>query len=409
MSAGGDEVAASVLASLPDPVAAIGPATELLWMNPAAEARSGWTVDDLAGRTLAELVHPDDLETAMFSMASVVTKEVGSLVELRLQDRTGSYSWYEIRGRRWEGGPEGSIIMVLRESTDRRRWEVGAGDPEVLGAVLDAAPTITILLEPDGTIRGANRALTRWLHRPLEGTLGVPLVEIVAAQDQAAVAAELAEVAGCGTTRRLEARFLTTDGEQVPMSLTLVDLTADEAVRGLVATATDITSLVSVRSELHHLASHDGLTGLPNRSYLREHLAAVMHQRPRVEHTVLFGDVDGLKPVNDRHGHRAGDAVLVEVARRLRQVMRDGDFVARVSGDEFVVVLPTRVLSVVDEVRERITAALVEPIALPDGTKVRLSMSIGAATTETSLEPEDLLAAADAAMYVAKRERNGTT
>jgi diguanylate cyclase (GGDEF)-like protein len=134
-----------------------------------------------------------------------------------------------------------------------------------------------------------------------------------------------------------------------------------------------------------------------------------MHQRPRVEHTVLFGDVDGLKPVNDRHGHRAGDAVLVEVARRLRQVMRDGDFVARVSGDEFVVVLPTRVLSVVVEVRERITAALVEPIALPDGTKVRLSMSIGAATTETSLEPEDLLAAADAAMYVAKRERNGTT
>lgn len=397
--------AASVLASLPDPVVAVGPDLALIWGNHAAERRFGWRLDELRGRRLDAMLHPDDHATAVLSMASVGDKEVGTAVEVRLLDRTGDYGWFEVRGASWADGPEGSVVVVLRETTDRRRWEVAAGDEQVLSAVVDAAPTLLLLLEPDGTIRGANRALTRSLGRPLEGTLGRPLGELVVDGDRAMVADRIAVAAGSRTAVRLEAGFQTADGEVVPMSLTLVDLTADQAVRGLVAAASDITSLVVARTELHHLANHDGLTGLPNRTSLLVHLETRLAGARRGDTTLLFGDVDGLKPVNDRYGHRAGDAVLVEVAARLRSVLRPGDFVARVSGDEFVIVLPTVAAELVRDVVRRIERVLAEPVVLPDGTRVAVSMSVGAATTEATVDADELLATADAAMYVAKRER----
>ncbi len=399
------ELGAAVMAAMPDAVVVVGPASELLWANAAAERRFGWSLATIQGTSMAGIVHPDDVATALVSLDSVGRKEVGSLVEIRLRDHTDRYSWYEIRGSRWEGGPEGAVILDLRESTDRRRWEVGAGNSEILGSVLDAAPTITMVLEADTTIRSASRALTRILHRALEDTLGRCLTEIVAGDDREAIRAHLDEVAGSGTTRHLEARLVTLDGEEVPMSLTVVDLMADRAVHGLVAVASDITSLVEARGELHHLANHDDLTGLPNRTNLRERLETVLARHPRREHTLLFGDVDGLKPINDRYGHRAGDTVLTAVADRLRSVTREGDFVARLSGDEFVMLLPTTDPAVIADVRARIARVLTDPITLPDGHKVTVSMSTGTATTESSVGTDDLLAAADAAMYIAKRER----
>ncbi len=402
-----DHMAAGVMAAMPDSVVVVGAAAELIWANAAAERRFGWSLDVKRGASMASIVHPDDLDTALLSLDSVVRKEIGTLVEIRLLDHTDRYSWYEIRGSRWEAGPPGAVILDLRESTDRHRWEVGAGDSEMLGSVLDAAPTITMVLEADGRIRSASRALTRILHRALEGALGRPLTEILADGDAEVVRTELELVAGSGTTRHLEARFLTASGEAVPMSLTVVDLMADRAVQGLVAVASDISSLVGARGELHHLANHDDLTGLPNRTSLRERLAAVLTAHPRREHTLLFADVDGLKQINDQHGHRAGDAVLIGVADRLRSVTREGDFVARLSGDEFVMLIPSADPPVIAAVQGRIARVLAQPVTLPDGHKVTVSMSTGTAVTEDSIGVEDLLAAADAAMYIAKRERAG--
>ena len=159
--------------------------------------------------------------------------------------------------------------------------------------------------------------------------------------DRAAVNRALADCDGSGGTRTLEARLLGADGTVVPMSLTFVDLVTDQAVQGIVVAASDISALVEARTELHHLANHDDLTGLPNRSNLLGRMAEVLAREPADPHTLIFGDVDGLKAVNDRHGHQAGDALLAEVAARLRGVMRAGDFVARLSGDEFVVMIPT--------------------------------------------------------------------
>jgi diguanylate cyclase (GGDEF)-like protein/PAS domain S-box-containing protein len=266
---------------------------------------------------------------------------------------------------------------------------------------------ILIALRPDGTIGGANRALTRTLHRAVEPLVHRPLVEIVHEADRAKVAAELAALAGTDGTAHFEARLMCGDGESIPMSMAVVDLLRDRAVKGMVLAASDISALVEARSALHHLANHDELTGLPNRTSLRNRLERLLDRAPRPRSTLLFGDVDGLKAINDRYGHRAGDAALSEIAARLRSITRDDDYVARLSGDEFVMLIATTDQEVVESVEQRIEEAMAEPITLPGGHKVTMSLSTGvAATDQESITPDDLLAAADAAMYLAKRRRH---
>jgi diguanylate cyclase (GGDEF)-like protein len=121
---------------------------------------------------------------------------------------------------------------------------------------------------------------------------------------------------------------------------------------------------------------------------------------------VLFADVDDLKGVNDRFGHRAGDSVLRAVAKRLQAATRADDLVARISGDEFVVVVATADRATVAALVDRITAVMAEPVALLDGRRVPVSISVGLADVTPSVTADDLLAAADAAMYVAKRDRD---
>lgn len=401
-----EAIEAAVLRHLPDPVVVVGPDVHLIWANPRAEERFGWTTAEMTGRSLADLVHPDDIETALLSLVSVADKAVGSLIEIRVRDSRGTYSWFEVRGSGWDDGPvPGAAILAVRESTERRRWELSAGNSEMLGVILDAAPTVNVVVERDGTVRGASRALTRLLKRPLEGTLGCDFRSLVAEPDREAVGQVLDEATGTSGTRGIEARLLRQDGTAVPMSLTVVDLLSDEAVQGLLVAASDISALDEARSELHHLANHDPLTGLPNRMHLRYRLDRILADETGDGHTLLFGDVDGLKAVNDHHGHRAGDVVLSEVATRVAGVTRPDDFVARLSGDEFVVVIATSDPQVVEDVQARISAAMEPPIVLPTGRKVTVSISLGAAGIGAGMEVEDLLAAADAAMYVAKRER----
>ena len=163
---------------------------------------------------------------------------------------------------------------------------------------------------------------------------------------------------------------------------------------------------------LAHRASHDSLTGLLNRAAFTEALElAVRTAAARSQYAaVLYLDSDDFKGINDRYGHAAGDAVLVGIAQRLRDCLREGDCVARLGGDEFAV-LVSALRQPEDAIRvaEHILDAMVAPVRLADGTAVLAPLSIGLAVYPLhARNGTALLHAADAAMYGAKRQSGAT-
>ena len=150
-----------------------------------------------------------------------------------------------------------------------------------------------------------------------------------------------------------------------------------------------------------HLASHDALTGLPNRTAFADRLERSWSRSREV--AVLYIDIDGFKEVNDTLGHAVGDDLLVEVARRLSQSVRERDVVARFGGDEFVALLSDCARIDALGVGERLRAVLAEPYVI-DGRTVRVSASIGISPPGSTIDPEQAMRQADLALYRAKGE-----
>ena len=178
----------------------------------------------------------------------------------------------------------------------------------------------------------------------------------------------------------------------------------------------DIAARLRAEAAADHLANHDALTNLPNRRLLFQRLAheQAVAERSGTQGAVMFIDLDHFKTLNDARGHSIGDAVLIEVARRLRAQLREIDLVARLGGDEFIAVLP-----MLGELRDRaaqnallaaekLRNALAEPIVVRDDV-FRLSASIGVTLfPDESSSPENLIKHADTAMYQAKTEGRNT-
>lgn len=393
-----------LLEALPDTVVVIDTDFTLVWANGVAEEQLGWRLCDLRGLSAAELIHPDDIEFAARSLVSVQGRALGSPIEVRIRDRASRYHRFEVRGR----AVDGLVVMVLRDVTQRRRWEVAGGDSQLLQAVIDSAPAATILLDLDGRIRGASRALTSLLGHDVELLVGEPLANLAIGSDVSTLSAELALAASKPGRRSFEAQFKHRCLDRaVAMSVTVSNLGDDKAIEGLLVTAVDIGPLVEARAQLEHLATRDSLTGLLNRVLFRDRLDEALANAAPMDGSVavLFCDVDAFKAINDFYGHLAGDEVLTEIAARLRLVVRGGDTICRFGGDEFVILLrvdPAATGAAADAV-DRIRSKMLEPVILRDGRAVPVTMSIGLAMNATAADADALLRAADGAMYEAKR------
>lgn len=169
----------------------------------------------------------------------------------------------------------------------------------------------------------------------------------------------------------------------------------------------DISERRRAQALIEHMAYADPLTDLPNRRLLYDRVSQAIARARRQNGSVvvLSIDMDGFSSINDRYGHEAGDAVLIEMGRRLSNALRETDTVARTGGDEFVVLLSDASGSDADHVRRRIESALAAPVTLTAGT-LRVSVSIGRADLQTDGETADaLINAAGAAMHRAKGSR----
>ncbi|MCJ8203490.1 diguanylate cyclase [Pseudomonas sp. RGM2987] len=171
------------------------------------------------------------------------------------------------------------------------------------------------------------------------------------------------------------------------------------------------THLQSENETLAHQASHDSLTGLPNRAFFEGRLIRALRNASKLNEqvAVLYLDSDRFKGINDNFGHAAGDAVLTAVATRVRAQLREDDLVARLGGDEFAVLLtPLHKAEDAERIAEKIIASMEMPIQLPGNASVLTSLSIGIAVyPDDGATPGTLLNAADAAMYQAKRLARG--
>jgi diguanylate cyclase (GGDEF)-like protein/PAS domain S-box-containing protein len=192
----------------------------------------------------------------------------------------------------------------------------------------------------------------------------------------------------------------------------IITRTAEGLPEWMAGTHLDITARKTAELKLSQMAHHDSLTGLPRRSLLADRLQLAMSQTRRRQNriAVAFIDLDGFKCINDVHGHAAGDFLLVQLARRMQSLLRAGDTVARVGGDEFVMILAD--LHETDESLpqiQRLLAALSSPVD-HQGVALQVSASIGVVfyPSDPDMTHEELLKRADQAMYMAKqRGKNG--
>jgi diguanylate cyclase (GGDEF)-like protein/PAS domain S-box-containing protein len=289
-------------------------------------------------------------------------------------------------------------------------------------AVLAASPDIIYVVDPrNNRSVWSSRNLTAMLgysERQLQ-ELGDSLVKtLVHPSDVAGLRAANSDATQLpdGEVLQLRYRARHASGEWVWLSRRVTPFARDEhgGVTQLLAIARDITELVRAEERLEVAALHDSLTGLPNRMLLADRLHSALSRlgRSSREVAVLFCDLDGFKQVNDTGGHAAGDAVLRVTAERLHSQLRGADTVARVGGDEFVVIVESGadhgpagpaedLTAIAHAVASRIMRSVSAPIIVND-VAYSVTTSIGITLAQAGASPEDVLRAADTAMYRAK-------
>jgi diguanylate cyclase (GGDEF)-like protein/PAS domain S-box-containing protein len=280
-------------------------------------------------------------------------------------------------------------------------------------SIFASSPVAIALFDDTSTCVDVNDAFCRLLGRPRDQVVGHQMREFTHPDDQVS-STRLAQQIRAGAPPRTRApvdkRYVRPDGEVVWGRLHLVALDPEGAPGWLIGQVEDVTASKLAERRLVHQARTDPLTSLPNRAeVLRRLNEAVALDAARGALTVVFFcDLDKLKLVNDAHGHAVGDAYIVEVAGRLRRVLRDGDVVGRMGGDEFVAVLsgvrtPTEAVALAGNVLAAVATPMqVGSVVLHPSLSLGISMSDGHAT-----DGSQLVAQADTAMYRAKAESRG--
>jgi diguanylate cyclase (GGDEF)-like protein/PAS domain S-box-containing protein len=297
------------------------------------------------------------------------------------------------------------VHIVAKHEVEQLRFQA---------SVLEAVGQPVIATDLEGKVLYWNRAAEETYGWSSGEALGRRSRDLTVPKESLEKAEEVVSELRAGRTWSGEVLLRRKDGSYVPVFVTatpLFDARGDLA--GMIGVSSDISERKALEAELERRASHDTLTGLPNRPAFVDRLGqALRRTRPRQnsrEVGVLFMDLDGFKTINDSLGHQAGDRLLVTVAERLRKRLRNEDVLARFGGDEFAVLLEdTAGTSEAIRVAQRIAEDLREPFTVDD-FQVSVSTSIGITlgTAQANDDPERMLRDADVAMYRAKEQGPG--
>ncbi len=363
----------------------------------------GVPVNELVGKRVSRHFPPGYETELLEKYVRVVETGEPVLAEYRANHPRVRATWIREQIVKVDDG----VAMTASDISDQKHAELALRESEErTQALLLHAVDVVCIIDPGGFVRYASPAVERVLGYTPEEFRELHPFDLVHPEDLGAWLEQWQAIAGKVDARfTFEVRAMHRDGAYRWTELNLRDLRHDPRIEGFVIHFYDVSSRRAAQEALLHQTLHDGLTNLPNRALLLDRLGHAFDRAVRRDGSVavLFLDIDHFKAVNDTLGHAAGDALLREVAERLRTTVRPEDTVARLGGDEFVICCEE-----LDDVAaamamaDRIQEAFAEPFH-PDGHELEVGTSIGVAIAgPTSESPEAVLRDADAAMYVAK-------
>jgi len=388
----------------------------LLDVNAAYCDLSGYTREELLGMHISAL--GESAEKVKANTEHII--RFGAYRFETIHRRKDGFPWYADVSAAYSEVNDGEVFAFLRDITDRKKTEAALREQsEFFRLITENLDGFVAVLDLNGVRVYNSPSYVRLLGSGK--TAGTSSFVEIHPDDRDRVVQAFRKTVATGIGQHLEYRFMLPHEEGIRDMESRSGVIRDSMgrIKNVAVVSYDITERKRNEAQVQDMAFNDVLTGLPNRRLLGDRLKQTLagSKRSGCYNALIFLDLDNFKPVNDRHGHAVGDLLLVEVAGRLKRLMRAEDTVARIGGDEFVVILSAlsankvEAESLTQAIAEKICAAISKPYVLvtqPDAdmqstVKHHCTASIGVSLfVDHEAKPEDILRWADLAMYQAK-------
>ncbi|OIQ90992.1 putative diguanylate cyclase YeaP [mine drainage metagenome] len=415
----GTALAARIVDAAPVVILILDGDGRIVYFNGHFERLSGWALDEVRGAEWVERFIPQRLRAEIVELRRRVLRgqrNRGHVNPVLTRDgREIEIEWHDQRLSDAQDARQGLVAVGIDVSQRERAVREMQLSEEGYRSVVETMPDGFWVVDLDGRLREVNDEYCRMSGYARAELIGAGIWLVEAIEDADATAAHIARVERQGFDR-FESLHRRRDGNLWPVEVTV---RMNPALRRQFVFIRDLSAIKAAEAErlaaeqaMRHMAFHDALTQLPNRRLLADRTAQVRAALARDggHGGLLFVDLDDFKRINDRHGHDAGDALLVEVAKRLKGAVRAHDTVARIGGDEFVVMLAqlpaerAAAGAALDDVAAKLEQAIAAPVRL--GRRVlRCRASLGGTLFGAQDDLDAILARADAEMYAAKETR----
>ena len=407
----------SILANASDAFISLDHRGLITEWNQQAESTFGWARADVVGRPLAEVIIPPRMrDSHSKALQRFAHTGKGAVVNQRTEIMALHRNGHEVPIELSVGAlrtEDGFMAHAfLHDITERKQAQARlAASGKLLRDITDNLPLLISYIDKDLCLRFCNATWREWMGVDPMSVVGRPLSDLIG-QNLYEQRSEHLVRALAGERISFEVESLAQGVNRFLQTVYIPDMRSDGDVAGIYALSTDITASKQVEMRLSQLAHVDTLTGLPNRRQFEDKLREAVSRNKHHRHpmALMFLDVDHFKQINDAHGHAAGDAVLKEFASRLQRCVRITDTVARLAGDEFVIILEgLQDTADAELVAVKIGTVLQSPFSLGDLKLPPITSSIGVVVlTDKDLAAADVVAKADEALYRAKRAGRDT-